>query len=133
MLLRRVFVWVSGLGPVFMRLHPYQVLFGNIATPQVDKACALTKCVVQLLTYPFILRILAAKPCFYGTTLLVCDTGSPRASASDRPSSSVQGSPAPCLPAHPKAPEERTRELGVMTVDHAHHACTLERTRPCEY
>src|SRR5262252_7442902 len=61
--------------------------------------------------YPFILRIRTAKPYFYGTTRLVCDTGSPRARASDRPSSSVQGSPAPCLPAHPRAPEERTREL----------------------
>src|SRR5262249_10962235 len=67
--------------------------------------------VVPLLMYPFILRIRTAKPYFYGTTRLVCDTGSPRARASDRPSSSVQGSPAPCLPAHPRAPEERTREL----------------------
>jgi len=67
---------------------------------------------MQLLTSPFILRILAAKPCCYGTTLLVCDPGSPRVRASDRPSSRVQGSPAPCLTAHPQAPEERTRELG---------------------
>jgi hypothetical protein len=48
----------------------------------------------------------------YGTTRLVCDLDSPRARASDRPSSRVQGSPAPCLVAHPQAPEERTRELG---------------------
>jgi hypothetical protein len=65
--------------------------------------------------------------------LSVYDTGSPRASASGRTPSSVQGSPDPCLPAHPKAPEERTRELGGMTADRAHHACALERTRPCEY
>src|SRR5438093_7689853 len=71
-------------------LRSFPNTFGKL---QVDKACSLTQCVVQLLTYPFLLRILAAKPCFYGTTLSVCDTGSPRASASDRTSSSVQGTP----------------------------------------
>jgi hypothetical protein len=62
-------------------LQRFPYTFGQF---QVDKAYSLTTQVVQLLTSTFILTILAAEPCFYDTTLSVCDPGSPRARSSDR-------------------------------------------------
>ena len=113
--------------PPFLRSPP---LFGKC---QRDKAYALTARVVQLLTSPFILRILTAERCGYDTTLSVCHPGSLRTQSNSRAPSSVQGTPRPRLPAPPQAPAERPRTLGVMTTDHAHYACALERTRSCEY